>query len=132
MAENLRQVIHDHMAQIAARHAAGLYRHLDGDTAAQLFALLADTALAYQMQAEAELADPGPGQSLAAASGLTARQALLTGLDENLDLKDDNPAMPRVNGWLAWRSADEADGTEGDRPSCPRPTPNPPRRPGPT
>ncbi len=33
------------------------------DTAAQLFALLTDTALAYRMEVEAELADPGPGQS---------------------------------------------------------------------
>src|SRR5581483_9615136 len=106
MNPNLRQVIHDHMAQIAARHAAALYPHLDGDTAAQLFALLTDTALAYQMEAEAELADPGPGQSLAAASGLTAKDTLLTGLAENLDLKDDNPGMAPVNGWLAWRAAD--------------------------
>jgi len=105
MNENLRQVIHDHMAQIAARHAAALYPHMDGDTAAQLFALLADTALAYQMEAEAELADPGPGQSLATASGLSAKETLLTGLGENLDLKDDNPGMAPVNGWLAWRAA---------------------------
>jgi hypothetical protein len=103
--ENLRQVIHDHMAQIAARHAAALYPHTDGDTAAQLFALLADTALAYQMEVEAELADPGPGQSLAAASGLSAKETLLTGLGENLDLKDDNPGTAPVNGWLAWRAA---------------------------
>ena len=39
---------------------AALYPHTDGDTAAQLFALLTDTALAYQMEAEAELADPAP------------------------------------------------------------------------
>jgi hypothetical protein len=105
MNENLRQVIHDHMAQIAARHAAALYPHMDGDTAAQLFALLADTALAYQMEVEAELADPGPGQSLAAASDLSAKETLLTGLGENLDLKDVNPGMAPVNGWLAWRAA---------------------------
>jgi hypothetical protein len=105
MNENLRQVIHDHMAQIAARHAAALYPHTDGDTAAQLFALLADTALAYQMEVEAELADPGPGQSLAAASGLSAKETLLTGLGENLELKDVNPGMAPVNGWLAWRAA---------------------------
>lgn len=60
MTETLRQVIHDHMAQGAALHAAGLYRHLDGDTAAQLFALLTDTALAYLMEVEADLADPAP------------------------------------------------------------------------
>jgi hypothetical protein len=115
---NLRQAVHDQMAQLAARHAADKYPGvMDGDTAAQLFALLADTALAYQMQAEAELADPGPGQSLAAASGLTARQALLTGLDENLDLKEGNPAMAPVNGWLAWRTADEGDRNEGGRPA---------------
>jgi hypothetical protein len=107
---NLLQAVHDQMAQLAARHAADKYPGvMDGDTAAQLFALLADTALAYQMQAEAELAGPGPGQSLAAASGLTARQTLLTGLDENLDLKEDNPAMAPVNGWLAWRTAGEGD-----------------------
>src|SRR3984957_15232496 len=105
MKENLRRVIHDHMAKIAARHAADLYPHMGGDTAAQLFALLTDTALAYQMQVEAELSDPGPGQSLAAASGLTAKDALLTGLGENLDLKDGNPGMAPVNGWLAWRAA---------------------------
>lgn len=111
--ENLRQVIHDHMAQIAARHAASLYPHLAADTAAQLFALLADTALACQMEAGAELADPGPGQSLAAASGLSAKEALLTGLGENLDLKDDEPGTAPVNGWLVWRAAN---GKEDPRP----------------
>ena len=94
MNENPRQVIHDHMAKIAAQHAATAYPGImDEDTAAQLFALLTDTALAYQMEVEAELADPGPGQSLAAASGLSAKDTVLTGLDENLDLKDGNPAM---------------------------------------
>ena len=108
--KNLRQVIHDHMAQIAAQHAATAYPGImDEDTAAQLFALLTDTALAYQMEAEAELADPGPGQSLAAASGLSARDTVLTGLEENLDLKDENPAMAPVNGWLAWRAANGED-----------------------
>jgi hypothetical protein len=114
---NLRQAVHDQMAQLATRHAASKYPGvLDGDTAAQLFALLADTALAYQMQVEAELADPGPGQSLAAASGLTARQALFTGLAENLDLKEDNPAMAPVNGWLAWRTADGETTRDRDQP----------------
>jgi hypothetical protein len=114
MNENLRQVIHDRMAQIAAQHAAAVYRAImDGDTAAQLFALLTDTALAYQMEVEAELADPGPGQSLAAVSGLSARETLLSGLGENLDLKDGNPGMAPVNGWLAWRAAN---GEEGPRP----------------
>jgi hypothetical protein len=115
MKENLRRVIHDHMAKIAARHAAALYPHTGGDTAAQLFALLTDTVLAYQMEVEAELAGPGPGpgQSLAAASGLTAKDALLTGLGENLDLKDDNPGMAPADGWLAWRAAN---GEEDPRP----------------
>ena len=111
MNQNLRQLIHDHMAQTAARHAATGYPGImDGDTAAQLFALLTDTALAYLMEAEAELADPGPGQSLAAASGLTAKATLLTGLSENLDLKNNNPAMASINGWLAWRTANGEDG----------------------
>jgi hypothetical protein len=110
MNENLRQVIHDHMAQIAARHAATVYPGImDGDTAAQLFALLTDIALAYLMEAGAELADPGPGQSLAAASGLSAKETLLTGLAENLDLKDDTPGTAPINGWLAWRAAGEED-----------------------
>jgi hypothetical protein len=110
MNENLRQVIHDHMAQIAARHAAAAYPGImDEDTAAQLFALLTDTALAYRMEVEAELADPGPGQSLAAASGLSANDTVLTGLEENLDLKDENPAMAPINGWLAWRAANGED-----------------------
>jgi hypothetical protein len=110
MNQNQRQVIHDHMAQIAARHTAGAYPgRMDGDTAAQLFALLADTALAYLMEVEADFADPGPGRSMAAATGLTATQALLTGLAENLDLKNDNPATAPVNGWLAWRTAHEKD-----------------------
>jgi hypothetical protein len=114
MNQNPRQLIHDHMAQTAARHAATGYPGImDGDTAAQLFALLTDTALAYLMEAEAELADPGPGQSLAAASGLTAKATLLTGLSENLDLKNNNPAMAPINGWLAWRTAN---GEEGPRP----------------
>jgi hypothetical protein len=108
--ENLRQVIHDRIAQIAATHAAALYPHLDGETAGQLFALLTDTALAYQMEAEAELADPGPGQSLAAAAGLSAKEILLTGLGENMDLKDTHPGMAPVNGWLAWRAANAEEG----------------------
>jgi Domain of unknown function (DUF4314) len=114
---NLRQVIHDHMAQIAARHAAALYPHTAGDTAAQLFALLTDTALAYLMETEAELAHPGPGQSLAAAAGLTAKDTLLTGLAENLDLKNTNPARDPVNGWLAWRAANKP----GDPPAMTSP-----------
>src|SRR5579863_4939067 len=103
MTENLRQVIHDHTAEIAAWHAAVLYRHMDGDTAAQLFALLADVALAYLMEVEAELADPGPGQSLAAAAGLSAKATLLTALGESLDVKNGNPAAAPVNRWTAWR-----------------------------
>jgi len=109
MNQNLRQLIH--MAQTAARHAATGYPGImDGDTAAQLFALLTDTALAYLMEAEADLADPGPGQFLAAASGLSAKATLLTGLSENLDLKNNNPAMASINGWLAWRTANGEDG----------------------
>jgi hypothetical protein len=69
-----------------------------------------DTLQAYLMEVEAELADPGPGQSLAAASGLSARDTLLTGLAENLDLKNDNPSTVPVNGWLAWRTANREDG----------------------
>jgi len=61
--ESLRQYIHDYMADNAARHAAWTYPGLGGGTAGQLFALLTDVALAYLMEAEAELADPGPGQS---------------------------------------------------------------------
>jgi len=110
MTENMRQVIHDHMAQIAAWHAAAAYPGtMDGDTAGQLFALLTDTALAYLMEAGTELADPGPGQSLAAAAGITAKDAVLTGLGENLDLQDGNPAMAPVNGWLAWRAVNGED-----------------------
>jgi hypothetical protein len=74
MKGNLRRAVHDCMAQIAAQHAATAYPEaMDGDTAAQLFALLTDTALAYLMEAGADLADPGPGQSLAVASSLTAQ-----------------------------------------------------------
>ena len=111
MNHNLRQLIHDHMAKTAAKYTAGHYQAIrDGDTAAQLFALLTDTALAYLMETEAELAGPGPGQSLAAAAGLTAKDTLLTGLAENLDLKNTNPARTPVNGWLAWRAANKPGG----------------------
>jgi len=65
--ENLRQGIHDYMADNAARHAYPAITR--ADTAAQLYALLADVAPACLMEVEAELADPSPGQSLAAASG---------------------------------------------------------------
>jgi hypothetical protein len=107
---NLRQLIHDHMAKTAAKYTAGHYQAIrNGDTAAQLFALLTDTALAYLMETEAELADPGPGQALAAA-GLSAKDALLTGLAENLDLKNTNPARTPVNGGLAWRAANKPGG----------------------
>ena len=105
MTGNLRQAVHDRMAEIAARHAATVYpRAMDGDPAAQFLALLTDTALACLMETEADLAGPGPGQSLAAAAGLTAQEALLTGLAENLDLKNGNPATAPINGWLAWRT----------------------------
>jgi hypothetical protein len=108
MKDNLRQVIHDHMARLAAEHAAAVYPGaMDDDTAAQLFALLTDTALAYRMEVEAELADPGPGQSMAGACGLSAKETLMAGLGENLDLKDDEPGMAPVNGWLAWRTPDD-------------------------
>ena len=107
MKDNLRQVIHDHMARLAAEHAAAIYPGaMDDDTAAQLFALLTDTALAYQMEAEAELADPGPGQSMAGACGLPAKETLMAGLGENLDLKAGEPGMTPVNVWLAWRTPD--------------------------
>ena len=110
MKESLRQYIHDYMAGNAARHAAWAYPGFtDGGTAGQLFVLLADVALAYLMEVEAELADPGPGQSLAAASGLSAKDTVLTGLEENLGLKDENPAMAPINGWLAWRAANGED-----------------------
>jgi hypothetical protein len=126
MDENLRQVIHDHMAQTAATAYDGI---MDEDTAAQLFTLLTDTALAYRMEAEAELADPGPGQSLAAASGLSAKDAVLTGLEENLDLKEENPAQAPVNGWLAWRAANGEDGPGHDQPArLPARRPRRPRR----
>jgi hypothetical protein len=108
--ENMRQLIHDRMAEVAAWHVATRYAEaMEGGTADRLFALLTDTALAYLMEVEAELADPGPGQSLAAASGLSARDTLLTGLAENLDLKNDNPGTVPVNGWLAWRTANPED-----------------------
>jgi hypothetical protein len=42
--QNLRQVIN--VARAAARHAAVRYQHMDGDTAAQLLALLTGIALA--------------------------------------------------------------------------------------
>lgn len=106
MKESLRQYIHDYMADNAARHAAWAYPGFtDGGTAGQLFALLADVALAYLMEVEAELADPGPGQSLAAAAGLTAKATLLKALGESLDVKNENPAAAPVNRWTAWRVA---------------------------
>jgi hypothetical protein len=111
MNQNLRQVIHSQMAQTAARHAAAAYPGImDGDTAGQLCALLTDTARAYLMEAEADLAGPCPGLSLAAASGLPAKDALLAGPGENPDLKTGNPAMAPINGWLAWRTTIGQDG----------------------
>ena len=104
MKENLRQYIHDYMADNAARHAAWAYPGFtDDNTAGQLFALLADVALAYLMEVEAELADPGPGQSLAGVAGLSAKATLLTALGESLDVKNGNPAAGAVNRLTAWR-----------------------------
>jgi hypothetical protein len=77
------EYIHDYMAE----HTAWAYPGFtDGDTAGQLFALLADVALAYLMEVEAEVADPGPGQSLAGVVGLSAKATLLTALSESLDV----------------------------------------------
>ena len=105
MQESIRQYIHDYMADNAARHAAWAYPGLaDGDTAGQLFTLLADVALAYLMEVEAELADPGPGQSLACVAGLSAKATLLTALGESLDVKNGNPAAGAVNRLTAWRA----------------------------
>ena len=60
----MRQVVHGHKAALAARHASAVYPQImDGDTAAQLFALLTDTAWACLIQSQADLADPGPGGS---------------------------------------------------------------------
>jgi hypothetical protein len=102
--ESTRQYIHDYMADNAARHAAFAYPGFTGsNTATQLFALLADVALACLMEIEAELADPGPGQSLACAAGLSAKTTLLTALGESLDLKNRNPAAAAVNRLTAWR-----------------------------
>lgn len=105
MTQSLRQYIHDYMAVNAAQHAAWAYPGTMGGTAGQLFALLSDVALAYLMEVEAELADPGPGQSLAAACGLTAKATLLKALGESLDLKNGNPAVPPANRWVTWRVA---------------------------
>lgn len=79
----------------------GLPRFTDGDTAGQLFALLADVALAYLMEIEAELADPG--QSLACVAGLSAKATLLTALSESLDVKNGSRAVGAVNRLTAWR-----------------------------
>ncbi len=104
MTDSLRQSIHDYMAANAAQHAGWAYPGLmSGDTARQLFALLTDIALACLMEIEADLADPGPGQSLAAASGLTAKATLLTALGENLDRKNSDPAAVPVNRWTTCR-----------------------------
>ena len=45
------------------------------------------------------------GLAARSALGLSAKETLLTGLGENLDLRDDNPGTAPVNGWLAWRAA---------------------------
>lgn len=111
----IRQAVHDRMAQIAKMHTDGVYPGdpvTEGSTHGQLFALLVDTAVAYLMEIEAELADPGPGKSLASMSGQTATELLLTALEENLDeIKAGEPDATPVNGWLMWRVAD-GDGTE--------------------
>jgi hypothetical protein len=57
-----------------------------------------------QAVTRAQLTDGEASESLAATSGLTARQILFTGLAGNLDLKEGNPAMAPVNGWLAWQT----------------------------
>lgn len=102
-APDLRVRIHDHMAAMAEMHAASAYPGVyDGDTAGALFALLTDAGFAYEMEVSADALDPG---QLGHASGLTARQTLLTGLGENLDMKAEAPAMCPVNGWTAWRLA---------------------------
>lgn len=102
---SMRQVIHDHMAQMADAHAAEVYPDMEGNAAARLFALLVDVAFAYQVEVEADLADPDPAKSLAALSGKNARDVLLTALDENLEMRDDDPGCVPVNGWLCWRAA---------------------------
>lgn len=106
---SMRQAVHDKMAGIAARHAADVYPGMDG-TAEQLFALLADTALAYQMEVEADRADDGPGRSLGTASEMTPAGQVLTALAENLGLKAGDPAATPVDGWAAWRLGGEPEG----------------------
>jgi hypothetical protein len=82
-------VIRDHMAQITARHPAGVCSGImDGDTAVQLVALPAGTAL---LPDGSRKQGRRPRPFLAAASCLSANGALRTGLSESLDLKDANP-----------------------------------------
>lgn len=101
---SMRQAVHDKMAAIAAEHAAGVYPGME-TTAERLFALLADTALAYQMEVEADRSDAGPTRSLGAASGMDPAQQVITALAENLEMKADDPAAMPVDGYMAWRLA---------------------------
>lgn len=110
----MRQVIHDHMAEVADAHVAEVYPGLEGNAAARLFALLVDAAFAYQVEVEADLADPDPAKSLAALSGKSARDVLLTALDENLEMRDGDPGATPVNGWLSWRVASEDEEAEDE------------------
>lgn len=113
-AREIRVRIHDHMAALAAEHAARAYPGVyDGDAAGALFALMTDAAFAYEMEVSADALDPG---QLGHSAGLTPRETLLTGLGENLDLKEAAPAMSPVNGWTVWRLArpESGDGPPGD------------------
>lgn len=119
---NRRQRIHDRMTRLAAQHAASAYPGaMDGDTPAQLWALLADAALAYQVEVLAMISVPGrarrPAPGRAARDALTedARDILLTGLTSSLDDRDMEaeaedrgeswPGTAPVNSWFAWRAA---------------------------
>ena len=108
----IRVQLHDYLAEVAARYAAAAYPGTyDGDPAGALFALLTDTAFAYEMEVAADALDPLAVQ-LGRAGGLTPRETVLTGLGENLDLKEAAPAMAPVNGWTAWRLARPEEGPE--------------------
>jgi hypothetical protein len=112
-----RDIIHDRMAELAKTHAARVYPDLAGvdpdATGGALFALLVDTALAYEHHIAAYAHDPDA--PLGYAAGMDARQVMIGGLGENLsDIKDANPVAAGVNGWLLWRVAPTE--AEGDQP----------------
>ena len=95
------------MSGMAAGHVRQVYGDPGGGDPERLFALAVDAMYAYVLLISPEADDPGPGVALFAKAGLTPVEAAVTALQENMDIKDEDPSALPLNGWWMFRVADD-------------------------